>query len=126
MKYFILLGSCVFMILFSACEEALDTSMLQGDWQAYEYLANGNDKGVDPSLIKFTFPNQQHYHFQGGLKYREAGNFHIKGRLLYTTDTLNTQRIEKVVKIAHLTKDSMFLQMNNGGIEEEFRLLKTK
>ena len=122
MRYIIL--ACFLVSLF-ACEEKLDESLILGNWEAHDYLSNGQSKDLDPSIIKFSFYANQTYHFQGGLKYREAGNYRIDGRRLYTTDTLNAQRLEKVVKMELLQSDTLFLKMNNGGINEEFRLHKS-
>lgn len=115
-----------FMLFLLGCEEPLDQTLLHGDWQADQYLASGQPKKTDPSLISFSFDANNTYTYRGGLSYKEAGNYRLERSVLYSTDTLSNQRIEKAVKIIRITTDSLYLEMNNGGIEEELILHKIR
>lgn len=114
------------ILFICSCEEPLDPTLLHGEWQADEYLASGKPKKTDPKLIGFTFAADQTYTYKGGFSYKEAGQYRLERSILYSTDTLSDQRIEKAVKIARITADSLYLEMNNGGIEEELVLHKVK
>ncbi len=126
MQKIIQFSSLVFIFLLASCAEPIDQTLIHGTWQADQYLANGKPKKSDPANIGFTFDAKNTYHFKGGLSYQEAGPYRIERDVLYTTDTLGNQRIEKAVRIAHISADSLHFKMNNNGIPEEIILHKTK
>jgi len=107
----IILFSCACFLLFfcSSCEEDLDQNLLYGDWQAHEYKVSGKSKATDLSKINFNFNAKNVYTFQGGPIHKEAGNYKISGNILYSTDTLNTDRIEKAVKITSTGSSKVLL-----------------
>jgi len=126
MQKIIQIFSLILIFSISSCEEPIDLTLIHGTWQADQYLANGKPKKSDPANIGFTFNAQNIYSFKGGLSYKEAGPFRIERDVLYTTDTLGNQRIEKAVRIAHISADSLHFKMNNNGIPEEIILHKVK
>ena len=106
-----------------SCEESIDEKLVLGNWTAAQFLENGAPKEVDLNSINFSFFENQTYTFQG-LMNKEAGNFHLSRNLLYSTDTLSTDRIEKSVKIIKASSDSLFFEMNNGGTKQIIKLYK--
>ena len=124
----IILRSCLVVIIFlcGGCAEKFDKTLLHGNWQVDQFLEADQPKNLDISKMGFSFNDQNVYTYQSNLKYREAGNYRIEGDYLYSTDTLNNERVEKVVQISYITKDTLHLTMNNGGITQKFILHKLK
>ena len=77
---------------------------------------------VPPSEVGFEFSPKGFYNFRSTLNYKEAGTFYVSGSLLYTMDTLNEASTEKSVQIIDLTKDSLFIRMNDEGKERVVKL----
>ena len=122
----LILGSIFTILFLSSCEEEFDKSLLYGSWQADQFIESDKVKEMDISNMGFTFNAQNVYTYQSNLKYKEAGNYRIERAILYSTDTMSNQRIEKAVKITHITVDSLYLLMNNGGVEQKIILHKLK
>lgn len=120
--FFFLIFSTFFV---SACNEEVDENIVLGDWACAEFIEQGQPKDVKAQNIRFSFFDNDTYSYNT-TNYQEAGNYRLKGRLLYTTDTLANQRIEKSVKIIHSTMDSLYFEMNAGGIEQVIKLHKAK
>ncbi|MBI1223731.1 MAG: hypothetical protein GC192_00725 [Bacteroidetes bacterium] len=95
---------------------------LVGKWQATSLMEDGMPIPVPPSEVGFEFFKNGYYHFRSTLNYKEAGTFSVSNGLLYTLDTLNEASTEKSVQILDLTKDSLFLKMNNEGKERIVKL----
>jgi hypothetical protein len=108
-----------------SCTDQIDYKLLIGSWTAGEFLEDDTVKIVDLNSINFSFYNNNTYAFRGIMN-KEAGNFYLKGNLLYSTDTLTNERIEKSVKVIKTTTDSLFFEMNNGGIKQIIKLYKTE
>lgn len=113
------------LISLSACAEKHDDKLLIGSWTAFEFIENNEPQNVDLKAINFEFYNNQTYNFQG-LSNRESGNFHVQGDLLYSTDTLASERIEKSVRIIKLNSDSLFFEMNLAGKKQIMKLRKNR
>ncbi len=111
--------SIALCILLTACKnDGPDPQMLIGTWQADQFIEKGVAKDIDLSRMNFSFNEQKIYTYHANLNSREAGHYRVKGQYLYTTDTLDAQSLEKVVKISHLSSDSLHLTMNRGGTEQ--------
>lgn len=95
---------------------------LVGKWQATSMMEDGMPIPVPPSEVGFEFLSNGYYHFRSTLNYKEAGTFSVSNGLLYTLDTLNEASTEKSVQILDLTKDSLFLKMNDEGKERIVKL----
>ena len=126
MQKIVSLTIVIFTSLFIGCTEKFDINLLYGTWQVDQFLEADKPKELDISRMNFSFNAQNIYTYQSNLKYREAGNYRVEGYHLYSTDTLNNERLEKVVKITHITSDSLHLSMNNGGITQQIILHKLK
>jgi len=125
MKNLIYLLIVSILILVLSCKEAIDNKLLIGDWTAIEFLENDAPIEIDLKSIKFSFYENNTYTYQG-LMNLEAGNYYLSRNLLYTTDTLSDNRIEKSVKIIKSTPDSLFFKMNSGGIMQIIKLHKNR
>lgn len=119
-----LLAVTLLMTVFS-CENSVDDKLLVGSWTASEFLENDTPKDVDLQSINFQFYDNNTYTFQG-LMNKEAGYYHLKNGLLYSTDTLTNDQIEKSVKVIKISVDSLFFEMNSGGIKQIIKLYKTE
>ena len=123
MKYRLsILLTCICFIF--SCNK-LDNTLLHGKWKGVSMSEKGKkvDKGADKIEFNF-FPNGTYsYEITG---HKEAGTFKTFEDKLYTTDTLNSSRIEKVVQVANLTTDSLFINMNNAGISQQLKCYKVK
>ena len=126
MKKYTILVCFLGLAIFTGCGEQLDQTLLYGTWQADLFIETGKPKELNLSNMKFSFNDKDIYTYQSNLKYKEAGIYRLDGDKLYSTDTLSDQRIEKAVRILKLTKDSLQLGMNNGGIEQEIFLHKVQ
>ena len=115
----------VLLTIFSSCENPIDEEQLLGSWTAIEFLEGNTPMDVDLKSINFSFYDNNTYTYQG-LMYKEAGKYYIERNLLFSTDTLADQRIKKSVKIIKSTPDSLFFEMNEGGITKIIKLLKTQ
>ncbi|MEM9824210.1 MAG: hypothetical protein AAF985_24205 [Bacteroidota bacterium] len=121
LKYYLLFG-----LFLMACQPAIDPQLLHGEWKAAHFIENGVASDIDLRNVLFTFNADGTYAYHGTFQLEESGRYYLTGKLLYTTDTTANQSIEKSVKIAKITKDSMYFQMNAGGIPQIFKLYKTQ
>lgn len=122
MKFKILLFLS-FPILIFTCKK-IDETLLHGKWKVASMMEKGQptDKGADLATFNF-FPNGTYTYELS--HYKEAGNYDTKDGKLYTTDTLNSDRIKKVVRVVNITTDSLVLQMNNSGIKQIWNCYKS-
>lgn len=124
MKLTNLLSVIVALLMFSACKE-LDQTMLHGTWKGHQMLEHGKviDTGAD--LVAFEFNADGTYRYDIA-HHKEAGHYRTVEDKLYTTDTIDSRRLEKVVRVALLTPDSLHIQMNKGGIDQVLKCFKEK
>ena len=122
MKFKILLILSIPFLIFT-CKK-IDETLLHGKWKVASVIEKGQstDKGADKAIFNF-FPNST-YTYELSY-YKEAGNYYTKDGKLYTTDTLNSDRIEKVVRVVNITPDSLTLEMNNAGIPQTWNCYKS-
>jgi len=104
----------------------VDHNLLVGNWQLIELSEGGAPVEADIQVVRFHFDPNNQYQFHGTLNYKEAGTYYIDEQYLFTVDTLNRATTEKAVQIVHLTPDSLFLKMNDGGKERLMKLVKVK
>lgn len=112
------------LILFISCKK-VDKEMIIGTWKGAQMIENGKavDKGIESAEFQF-FPNKT-YTYQISY-HKEGGPYKIFEDQLITTDTINDGRIEKKVRIKKLTSDSLYLEMNLGGVPQLMKCYKTK
>ena len=103
--------------------------MLIGTWNGVDWRVQGKSSGRDASSVTFVFaPEIGGKEDSGAGTYiaaygsqKEKGSFKIKGDKLFTTAE---DKIEKVVRIAKITADTLVLGMNRVGQEEELVLVE--
>jgi len=123
MKYLLpILLTCICFIF--SCNK-LDQTLLHGKWKGVTMTEKGKivDKGADQSEFNF-YPNGT-YSYEIS-HHKEAGTFRTVEDKLYTTDTINDNRLEKVVRVSQLTADSLFLKMNASGVPQILKCHKVK
>lgn len=111
------------LVAMVACQNVTERQLC-GQWQAYETIENNMPLKIENSEIGFEFLDNGLYNFRSTLGYRESGTYSVKGDLLFTLDTVNEASSEKAVRILHINKDSLFLEMNTQGNLRLLRLYK--
>jgi hypothetical protein len=124
-----ILIACLF-ILITACktEQKFDPELLFGTWNGIDWKVKGVSSGRDASSVNFVFAPLGNNLALGEGSYlatygnqKEKGSFQLKGDKLYTTAE---DKIEKVVRIVHLSADTLVLGMNRMGQDEELILIE--
>lgn len=111
MMRLLLVGS---MCLFLGCNPfSYKEKELVGKWQAVLLVQEQDTLNYDISRVALEFHEDQRYSYQSNLAEREAGNYYLLGKILYTKDTTVTSPTEKAVQIELLTQDSMRLLMRS-------------
>ncbi len=108
--------------LFFACKQEKDpkTELLYGNWKGINWDIAGKPSDNDASQVTFVFKADGTYSAGFGGQ-AEKGTFKLKDNKLYTTAE---NKIEKMVALAKLTKDSIVMDMNRQGQAEQLFLIK--
>ena len=114
---------CLTLFALVACQQMND-ELLIGRWQAVSLTEEGEPVPVDMKEISFEFRADQTYRYSSTLNYREAGDYYVETRFLYTTDTINQASTEKAVEILMLSEDSLHLGMLENGKERVLKLTR--
>jgi hypothetical protein len=121
MKRFPLTVILVASLLFS-CGDTTNNKMIVGEWQASEWMINGQPSVQNARNTSFRFKDNNEYTFiNSGIE--ESGTYKIENNMLFTTAK---GQQEMMVKIAKLTNDSLVFDMNRGGQGETLTLLRSK
>ena len=116
------------LLLLSACSMGPDRDLLIGKWQVVDFMqvddASQPVDSVHLEEVQFEFLANGRYAYQATLNYKEAGTYRIERQLLYTKDTLDAASVEKAVKIALLTPDSLHFLMNSKGSQQLLKLTR--
>ncbi len=118
----LLKNATVFMLVLIAisCSDEKKTDLLIGQWQATSWKVNGVESGRDYQTVKFQFNADKTYSASFGSQ-SEKGTFRMERDKLYAKAE---NQIEKMVKIAPLTADSMVMDMNRQGASEKIVFVK--
>lgn len=119
MKYSPILFAII-LISFTSCFETKDKSLIIGQWTGVEWLSESGPSGYTPSDASFTFTDDGSYTFNyaGSI---EKGDYFISNDQLFTTPEGG---MKMMVKIVHLTPDTLIFDMNRGGAGERLTLVK--
>jgi len=115
---------CSMLFLF-ACQQEDKTPLLMGTWKGASWTVAGKDSGRKASNVRFEFKNDNTYTaaFEGD---KEAGTFRLRGDgKLFTTEK-GGAKIEKATKLAKITSDTLIMNMNRAGDNEQLVLVKVK
>jgi hypothetical protein len=128
---FIMKQCCLTLALlaFFACksEPKFNPELLVGTWNGVDWKVQGQSTDRDAASVFFVFaPFTGEGTVEGTYiaaygDQKEKGNYRLKGDKLYTTAE---DKIEKVVRIVHITADTLVLGMNRVGQEEELVLVE--
>ena len=105
-----------------ACKLDDRTPLLIGEWKGISWKVNGAESDRNASAVKFKFNSDKTYSTSFENE-SEKGSFRLTGDKLYTT---GDNKIEKMVKLASLSSDTMVMDMNRAGIAEQMILVKIK
>ncbi|MEY3194611.1 MAG: hypothetical protein RIQ78_708 [Bacteroidota bacterium] len=119
----------LFFTLLFACATAptFNPELLVGTWNGVDWRVQGKSSGRDAASVSFVFTPLTGHESVEGLYMAvygdqvEKGQYKIKEDKLYTTAE---DKIEKVVRIVHLSADTLVLGMNRMGQEEELVLVE--
>ena len=117
------LVSLLFLVA-TACERPYTAEKLSGEWIGARFTQQGQDLKVNPQDFSFRFEPEGRYVYKGTSNYREEGIFRIEGDRLYTTDEIDANALEKAVRMRQLDPDTLKIQMNDGGKEQELNLVR--
>lgn len=129
MKYLLVVFTLVSVF---ACksEPKFAPEMLLGNWQGADWKVQGkSDPGRQPGQVTFFFEKTQDDAL-GGLyvasygSQKEMGAYRVSDDKLYTK--AQGEKIEKVVRIIRLNADTLALDMNRSGTQEELVLVARK
>jgi Lipocalin-like domain len=123
------LGVICTISLFFACksEPTFNPELIVGTWNGVDWRVQGKSSGRDAAAVSFVFAP---YTGQGSVEgayiavygdQKEKGLYKLKGNKLYTTAE---DKIEKVVRIIHISADTLVLGMNRMGQDEELVLVE--
>ena len=98
---------------------------LNGKWKLSAWMESGRPLQITPDQVQFEFMDNGSYTclIQD---HKEAGKFRLDGKKLYTTDTLNANKIEKMVMLSNLATDTIAIEMNRQGTSEQMLLFRSK
>lgn len=116
----IIFGFTLLLFVISCKEDDNKKPLLLGKWKGTSWKVNGKESGRDFNAIKFEFKAGDLYAATYGDQ-TEKGTFRLAGDKLYTTAE---NKIEKMVKLAVLTADSLVMDMNRVGESEQLILVK--
>ena len=122
--YLLLAG--LLLLFVTACERPYTAEKLRGEWTGVRFTQQGQDLKVNPRDFSFRFEPEGRYVYEGTSNYREEGIFRIEGDRLYTTDEIDANALEKAVRMRQLDPDTLKIQMNDGGKEQELTLVRKK
>lgn len=125
----LLIATALTATFFFACKSApkFDPELLVGTWNGIDWKVQGKSSGRDASAVYFVFaPFTGEGEVAGTYiaaygDQKEKGDYKLKGDKLYTTAE---DKIEKVVRIVHISADTLVLGMNRMGQEEELILVE--
>ena len=110
------------VIMLTACGDNTNNKLIVGNWQATEWLINGQPSEANVKNTSFRFNDKGRYSFTNSGR-TEEGTYKVENEMLFTTPA-NQQ--EMMVKISKLSGDSLVFDMNRGGQPEILTLVKTK
>jgi Lipocalin-like domain len=103
-----------------ACQKDDKKALLIGQWQGTAWTVRGEASGRNAGAVQFQF-NADGTYATSYEDQSEKGTFRLSGDKLYT---IGENKIEKMVKLATFTADTLVMDMNRVGDAEELTLVK--
>ena len=110
----------IFTLFFFANCANEKQEVLVGKWQAIGWIVDGQEAKRDISSVNFEFNTDGKYSANWGQQ-GEKGTFDVKGDKLYTT---GEGQIKKMVKFTINNMDTIVMDMNRVGTEEQLILVR--
>lgn len=109
-------------ITFLTCKTDTDAkiALLYGQWSGAAWSIAGKPADMDALKVTFNFNSNGTYSAAFDNQ-KENGVFHLKDNRLYTTAQ---DKIEKMVALSKITKDTIIMEMNRAGQSEQLVLVK--
>ncbi len=108
------------LIALSSCGNTENNKLIIGNWQATEWLVNGQPSNLKVETTSFRFNDKSEYTFEyAGTK--ETGSYKVENDMLFTTPK---GQQEMMVRISKVTTDSLVFDMNRSGQPEILTLVK--
>ncbi len=111
-----------FFVFLGSCTNSEYYEKISGDWECTSWI--NKSKGIDKckNNVHFEFQQDKSYYSKLG-NVKDSGNFKILNNMLYITPK---GKMEFVVKITKLNKDTLVFLMNQAGEEEILTLIRMK
>ena len=111
----------------TAC--SLQNKDVAGYWEAVSFFENGKtvtagNLDLKAVSLKLTPEGGFEFHSQGS--YYETGTYRVSARYLFLTDTTRYPAKEHVVKVLHLSADTLKIQMSQDSKEQVLFLARRK
>ncbi len=121
MKYTTTIYAIIISVsLMMSCSSDESPINISGKWQGIGWKVAGKDSNRNATAVKFEFRQDGQYQANLG-KQIEKGVYEIKGNKLYTTAE---GQIKKMVQITLKGTDTLLMDMNRVGTEEQLILIK--
>lgn len=110
------------LFMVTSCGDTKNNKLIIGNWQALQWLKNGQPSNYKIEGTAFTFNDKGEYTFNydGTL---QKGTYKVENDMLFTTAE---KQQEIMVNITKISPDSLVLDMNREGQLETIFLLKKK
>lgn len=104
------------LIGISAC--SLDEKDVAGNWQAVSFFENEKSVATNLDSVSLQLSPDGGYAFRSQGFYRESGHYRVSARYLFLTDTTKKPEKEHVVKVIHISQDTLKIRMSNDNKEQ--------
>ncbi|MEY3241860.1 MAG: hypothetical protein RIR11_3299 [Bacteroidota bacterium] len=121
MRFSIITFFICFLLVSCKQTPEFDPALLHGEWRGADWVVAGKSSGRDAREVRFNFDVGIMTYTAAYGEQKETGTYRLEGKKLYTTAA---DKIEKVVKIAKISSDSLTLDMNRVGQNEQLILVK--
>ena len=116
---FIYLSILIIGILYACANDATAVD-ITGKWQGISWDVKGKTSNRNAAAVNFQFNADGTYEAKMGQQ-GEKGKYHLTNNQLYSTAE---GQIEKMVKINLKSKDTLIMDMNRVGTEEQLILVR--
>lgn len=108
----------------TAC--TLQQKDVAGVWQAVAFYENGKTVAAPLDSVRLKLSPEGGYEFKSQGFYSESGQFRVSARFLFLNDTTREPAKEHIVKVLHLSEDSLKIQMSREDKEQVLFLAKVE
>jgi hypothetical protein len=114
-------GIWLLLIVLASCSVNTENNkLILGDWYGAEWLVDGHPSGHNSAATHFNFNEKEEYRFDYPGS-EEKGTYKVENDMLFTKPE---GRLEIMVRIQKLTKDTLIFDMNRSGASELLTLVR--